>query len=116
MKPPNVFGIILQNILSLQLDDIAPSRCGVLAAEVMLDGIGEYISLAFALLLGVLLRAHDEGLGAVEAVDSVEHIVKRLQLVVLLGLDVKQIVQIDFFFATSSFGTQSSPLSSAHVR
>ena len=38
-----------------ELYNITPSCCGVLALEIMLDGVGEYISLALAVLLGVLL-------------------------------------------------------------
>jgi len=38
-----------------ELDDIIPSGSGVLALEIMLDGIGEDICLALAVLLGVLL-------------------------------------------------------------
>ena len=46
-----------------QFDDITPPCRGVFRFEVVLDGIGEDVGFAFAILLGVLLAADDDGLG-----------------------------------------------------
>ena len=60
---------ILKKILSflllyicVELDHFKPSRGWRRTAEVVLDGIGEDISLALAVLLGVLLRTKHDGL------------------------------------------------------
>ena len=50
---------------SFQPNDITPSSGGVFGFEVVFDGIGEYFGATFAVLLGVLLGADDNGFGAV---------------------------------------------------
>ena len=55
----------------------------------MFDGIGEDFGFTFTILLGVLLGADDDGFGAVELVDAVDHFVKSLHLFDLLGGDIE---------------------------
>ena len=58
----------------------------------MLDGIGEYFCLALAVLLGVLLGANDDGLGAIASVNPVKHFVQTLHLLYLFGVDVEEVL------------------------
>ena len=47
---------------SFQFDDVAPTGSGILALEVVLNGICEHVGLALAILLSVLLCSNDNGL------------------------------------------------------
>ena len=58
----------------------------------MLDGIGKDVRLALAVLLGVLLRAEDDGLASMHTVDAVDHFVEPLHLLELLGSDVEEVL------------------------
>ena len=58
----------------------------------MLDGISKYLRLALAVFLGILLRAKNDGLASVHAVNSVYHLVQTLHLLELLGIDVEEIL------------------------
>ena len=58
----------------------------------MLDGVGKDIGFAFAILLGVLLAADDDGLGAVAFVDAVYHLVELPELLDVFGIEVKEIL------------------------
>ena len=72
-----------------QLNNIAPSCGRILGFEVVFDGVGEDFGFTFTILLGVLLGADDDGFGAVELVDAVDHFVKSLHLFDLLGGDIE---------------------------
>jgi hypothetical protein len=56
---------------------------------VMFNGIGENISLAFAVFLCVLLRSQDDCLSTVEPVNPVNHFVEPLHLLELFSIDVE---------------------------
>ena len=59
----------------------------------MLDGVGEDTSLyVFAVLLGVLLAADDDGFGAVAFVDAVYHLVELPELLDVFGIEVEEIL------------------------
>ena len=58
----------------------------------MHDGVGEDISFAFAVLLGVLLGADDESFGAVAFVDAVYHLVELPELLDVFGIEVEEIL------------------------
>ena len=58
----------------------------------MLDGVGKDIGFAFAILLGVLLAADDDGLGAVAFVDAVYHLVELPELLDVFGIEVEEIL------------------------
>ena len=58
----------------------------------MLDGISKYLRLALAVFLGILLRAKNDGLASVHAVNSVYHLVQTLHLLELLSIDVEEIL------------------------
>ena len=79
-------------ILLFQFYDIAPPCGGVWGFEVVLDGIGEDVGFAFAILLGVLLAADDDGLGAVAFVDAVYHLVELPELLDVFGIEVEEIL------------------------
>ncbi len=74
-----------------QLDDITPPCGGILAAKVMLDGVGKHLGFALGVALGVLLSTQNDGLRAVKPVDAVYHRIQRFQLLEPLGVDVKQV-------------------------
>ena len=82
--------IIFSNHPSLQHDDVAPSRGGVLAAEIVFDGIGE--GDGFAVLAHVLLAAEDDGLRAVHLVDAVDDGIQAPHLLEMLGIGVEQVL------------------------
>ena len=76
-----------------QFDDIAPPCGGVFAFVIVLDGVGEDVGLyVFAVLLGVLLGADDDGLGAVAFVDAVYHLVELPELLDVFGIEVEEIL------------------------
>ena len=77
---------------TFQTNDIAPASGGVWGFEVVLDGVGEDVGLAFAVFLGVLLAADDDGLGAVAFVDAVYHLVELPELLDVFGIEVKEIL------------------------
>ena len=58
----------------------------------MLDGISKYLRFAFTILLCILLRAKNDGLASVHAVNSVYHLVQTLHLLELLGIDIEEIL------------------------
>ena len=82
----------MENELLLQDDDVAPPRRGVLATEVVLDGIGEDVGLASAVLARVLLRAEDDRFGAVDFIDAVDDAVQAPHLLELFGVDVEKVL------------------------
>ena len=92
-----------------QLNNIAPSCGRILGFEVVFDGIGEDFSATFTVLLGVLLGADDDGFGAVEFVDAVDHIVKSLQLFDLIGSDIEEVL-LDGAVRRDSHHNDTSPL------
>ena len=75
----------------------------------MFDGIGEYFGSSFAVGTGVLLGADDDGFGAVEFVDAVNHIVKSLQLFDLIGSDIEEVL-LDGAVRRDSHHNDTSPL------
>ena len=83
---------MIKNVCLFQDDDIAPAGSGILAAEVVFDGVGKDIRFAFAILSGVLLRAEYNGFGAVKAVDAIDHGVETTHLLKLFGIDVEQVL------------------------
>ena len=44
-------------VMLFQDDDVAPAGGGVLAAEVVFDGIGEHVGFSLSVRTGVLLRS-----------------------------------------------------------
>ena len=82
-------GITLVSLF--QSNDITPPCRGVLASEIVLDGIGEHIGFALLVLLPVLLGCQDYSLRTIYLVDSVNHLVQRLQLFESFSVDVKEI-------------------------
>ena len=77
-------------VILFQPYNITPSCSGVLAPEIVLDGVGEHIGFAL-LVLSVLLSSKDYGLGPIHLVYPVYHLVQRLQLLESFGVDVKEI-------------------------
>ena len=75
----------------------------------MFDGVREDLCLAYTILLGVLLGADDDGFGAVEFVDAVDHIVKSLQLFDLIGSDIEEVL-LDGAVRRDSHHNDTSPL------
>ena len=73
----------------LQPNDIAPSCGGILAPEVMLDGIGKDIGLALAALLRILLAAQYDCLAAIDLVDAVDDGIKAFHLLELFCIIVE---------------------------
>ena len=61
-----------------QPQDVAPSCGGVLASELVLDGVGKDAGAALLVPGGILLSAYDDGLRAVDAVDAVHRLVQPL--------------------------------------
>ena len=58
----------------------------------MLDGISKYLRLALAVFLGILLRAKNDGLASVHAVNPVYHLVQTLHFLELLSIDIEEIL------------------------
>ena len=78
-------------VILFQPYNITPSCSGVLAPEIVLDGVGEHIGFALLVLLSVLLSSKDYGLGPIHLVYPVYQLVQRLQLLESFGVDVKEI-------------------------
>ena len=78
--------------ICVELDHIRPARSRIGAFEIVLDGIGEYIGLSFAVFLAVLLRSDDDGLRAVHAVDAVNDLVEPTHLLDLLSIGVEEVL------------------------
>ena len=72
-----------------QSNNITPSCCRVLALEVMLDGIGEHLSLALAILLSVLLCANHDGFRAITLIDTIYHLIQPVHFLNLFRIEVK---------------------------
>ena len=58
----------------------------------MLDGIGEDISLALAVFLGVLLCTKYYGFAAVESVDPVNDLIEAFHLLELFCIDIEEVL------------------------
>ena len=72
-----------------QSNNITPSCCRILALEIMLDGIGEHLSFALAIFLGVLLGANHDSFRAITLIDTVYHLIQPVHFLNLLGIEVK---------------------------
>ena len=70
----------LLRISLFQFDDITPSRRGILALVVVFNSVGKDIRLTLPILLCVLLRPDDNGLGAMQAIDTIYHLVQASHL------------------------------------
>ena len=55
----------------------------------MLDGIGEHLSFALAIFLGVLLGANHDSFRAITLIDTVYHLIQPVHFLNLLGIEVK---------------------------
>ena len=75
-----------------QFDDVAPARGGIGTAEIVLDGIGKHVCLSLAVAPRVLLTAQDDGLRAVDPVDSVDDGIQSFHLFKLLRIDVEKVL------------------------
>ena len=73
-----------------EFDNIAPPSSGVLALEIVLDGIGKYICLT--VLLSVLLCAYYDCLRAVTSVNPINHSIQPLHLLNLLRINIEQVL------------------------
>ena len=58
-------------MLLFQFNYVAPPCSGILASEVVLDGVGKDIYLSFAIFLRVLLCSQYDGLCALHTVNAV---------------------------------------------
>ena len=61
-----------QGIILFQPDNVTPAGGGVLALVVLFHGAGKDVGFASSTWPGVLLGADDDGLGAVELVDTID--------------------------------------------
>ena len=75
----------------------------------MFNSICKHFCLTIAVGAGVLLGADDDGFGAVEFVDAVDHIVKSLQLFDLIGSDIEEVL-LDGAVRRDSHHNDTSPL------
>ena len=75
-----------------ELDDITPSCSGVLALEIVLDGVGENISLTLAVFLGILLGSEDDSLASMQSVNPIYYLIESLHFLELFSIDVEEIL------------------------
>ena len=75
-----------------QLDDVAPTCGGIFTLEVVFDGVGKHIGLAFPAFVGILLTAQHDGFWSIDFIDFVNYLIQTMELVVLLAVDVKQVL------------------------
>ena len=78
-------------VILFQSNDVTPPCRGVLASEIVLDGICKDIRFPLLFFLSVLLGSKDYGLGPIDLVYPVNHLVQRLQLLKSFSVYVKKI-------------------------
>jgi len=94
---------------SFQTDNVAPAGGGVLTLIIVLNGICEDFGATFAVLLGILLGADDDGFRAVALVDAVDYFVKSFHLADLLSGDIEEVL-LDGAVGTDTHHNDTSPL------
>ena len=82
----------LLRISLFQFDDVTPSRRGILALVIVFNSVGKDIRLALPVLLCVLLRPDDNRLGAMQAIDTIYHLVQASHLLNGLCIRIEEIL------------------------
>ena len=91
-KPCGLFSCLPLDTTLFQPDDVAPTGGGVLAFEIVLDGIGKNLCLPLAILLRILPASYHNRLTPVQSVDSIHHGIQSLVLLYLFRIDVEQVL------------------------